>query len=114
MEHHPQIDFLKEKVTNFGSQKTTIQWFRRPDQATHFMLRRFEIDGKGFIGLHAHPEEHQMYVLQGPIILIDKESHETRVETDEFVYMPRKELHGYRNPNDFAVSFLCGIPKIPK
>ena len=114
MEHHPQMHFPKENVSSFGSQKTTIQWFRRAEEATHFMLRRFELDANGFIGLHQHPEEHQMYVLKGPIILLDKENHETKVESDEFCYMPPNEIHGYRNPNKFPVSFLCGIPKLKK
>lgn len=114
MQHQNQKDFPKENVSQFGSQMTTIQWFRRPEDATHFMLRRFEIAEHGFIGLHAHPEEHQMFVLKGPILLIDKDNHETQVETDEFVYMPPNELHGYRNPNDFSISFLCGIPKLQK
>ena len=79
MEHHPQTEVAKENVTNFGSQKTTIQWFRKPEEATHFMLRRFEIQPGGFIGVHSHPEEHQIFVIKGPIILIDGDENETQV-----------------------------------
>lgn len=107
-------EFTKESVTAFGSEKTFIRWFRRPEQSTHFMLRRFDIEAHGFIGVHAHPEEHQMYILNGPINLVDKNNKEFLVQTDSFVYMPPNEPHGYKNPNDHAVSFLCGIPKLEK
>jgi quercetin dioxygenase-like cupin family protein len=112
MEHQPQKLFPKENVTNFGSQKTTIQWFRKPEESTHFMLRRFEIAPNGFIGVHSHPEEHQIFVLKGPLLLIDDQGNETQVETEEFIYEPPNEPHGYKNPNKFTVSFLCGIPKL--
>ena len=56
MEHHPQTQ-VERKCHQFRSQKTTIQWFRKPEEATHFMLRRFEIQPGGFIGVHSHPEE---------------------------------------------------------
>jgi quercetin dioxygenase-like cupin family protein len=78
------------------------------------MLRRFDIGPFGFIGVHAHPEEHQMYILNGPIHLVDKDNKEYPVQQDTFVYMPPNEAHGYRNPNDYTVSFLCGIPKLEK
>jgi quercetin dioxygenase-like cupin family protein len=114
MKHLPQSQVPKENVTNFGSQKTTIQWFRKPEESTHFMLRRFEIDPGGHIGTHAHPEEHQIFIVKGPILLIDKENNEIKVQSDEFVYVPSNESHGYRNPNPFPVVFLCGISKISK
>ncbi len=68
----------------------------------------------GQIGVHNHPEEHQMYIMKGPIILIDGDGAETTVKSDDFVYMPPNELHGYKNTNNFTVSFLCGIPKLSK
>jgi quercetin dioxygenase-like cupin family protein len=114
MQHHHIKDVQQDKVEAFGSQKTFIQWFRKPEESTHFMMRRFEIESKGFIGIHGHPEEHQMFVLKGPIVLLDKDKNETIVETDEFVYMPSDAIHGYKNPNDFSVSFICGIPKLDK
>lgn len=107
-------DVPKEQVTAFGSTGTSIQWLRKPEESTHFMLRRFEIESMGQIGVHHHPEEHQMFILKGPIILIDGEGNESEVNSDDFVYMPPDYLHGYKNPNDFTVSFLCGIPKLAK
>ena len=114
MKVHPVNEIPKEPVTAFGSTGTFIQWLRKPEEASHFMLRRFELVKSAQIGVHQHPEEHQMFILTGPIILIDGEGAETRANTGDFVYMPPEELHGYKNPNEFTVSFLCGIPKLPK
>jgi quercetin dioxygenase-like cupin family protein len=113
--NHKKYDqFIQEPVNAFGSINTQMCWFRKPDESSHFMLRRFEIGPKGFIGNHSHPEEHQIYILKGPIELIDQFGDVTLVEKDEFVYCNPQEVHGYRNPNDYAVSFICGIPKLIK
>jgi len=105
-------DVPSSAVTAFGSEHTSIQWFRTPEESTHFMLRRFEIGPHGHIGIHQHPEEHQMFILVGPIHLLDEHGTETLVESNQFVYMPPNEPHGYRNRSDHTVSFLCGIPKL--
>ncbi|MHA1887548.1 MAG: cupin domain-containing protein [Promethearchaeota archaeon] len=105
-------DIPQEPVTMFSSTETKIQWLRRPEESTHFMLRRFVIGSKGQIGIHSHPEEHQMFILKGPIELLNGEGKKTAVNSREFVYMPPNELHGYINPNDYEVEFLCGISKL--
>ncbi|MCF2141862.1 MAG: cupin domain-containing protein [Candidatus Lokiarchaeota archaeon] len=108
----PLNDVPKEPVTVYGSTKTTIQWFRKPSESTHFMLRRFEIGPHGQIGIHSHPEEHQMFILKGPIELLNEKGEKTVVESNQFVYMPPNEPHGYNNPNEYTVELLCGIPKL--
>lgn len=112
MRHSNIEEIPKEEVKAYGSKGTTIQWWIKPDKAEHFMLRRFEIAPGGEIGNHAHPEEHQIYILKGPILLIDKEGKEILVQSDEFVYVDPNEMHGYKNPNTYPVSFICGIPKL--
>lgn len=102
----------QEAVTMFGSTETKIQWLRKPEESTHFMLRRFVIGPHGQIGVHSHSEEHQMFILKGPIELLDGEGKITKVNSHEFVYMPPNEAHGYNNPNDYEIEFLCGIPKL--
>ena len=53
-------------------------------------------------------------MIKGPIILINGNENETQVIFEEFIYEPPFELHGYKNPNKFSVSFICGIPKLKK
>jgi quercetin dioxygenase-like cupin family protein len=112
MKHTSFQNIPKEEVTAFNSKGTTIQWWMKPTEAENFMLRRFEIAAGGEIGMHSHPEEHQIYILKGPITLIDPEKKEITVNSDEFVYVPPHEEHGYKNPNIFPVAFICGIPKL--
>lgn len=114
MNHQKYLNYPHDYVSAFGSTNTQMCWFRKPPESSHFMLRRFEIGPKGHIGNHSHPEEHQIYILNGPIELIDQFGDVTRVEKDEFVYCPPQEIHGYRNPNDYPVAFICGIPKLNK
>jgi quercetin dioxygenase-like cupin family protein len=114
MEHMHYSKFPHQEVSAYGSQGTKMCWFRNAGDATHFMLRRFEIGAHGHIGLHQHPEEHQIFILTGPIVLIDEKNVEIVVDTGEFVYCPPNEPHAYRNPNSFPVAFLCGIPKLVK
>ncbi len=112
MKHSHFSAIEKEEVSLFGSEKTTVQWWTKRKDSEYFMMRKFEIGKNGHIGVHNHPEEHQMFVLKGPINLIDKDGRETKVDTGEFVYMPPNEKHGYNNPNDYPVSFICCIPNL--
>ena len=112
MKHVHFKDIDEEQVKAFGSEKTTVRWFTKKEDSKYFMMRKFEIDAGGHIGVHQHLEEHQMYVLKGPVFLIDKKGDETIVESEEFVYMPSNEPHGYTNPNDHSVSFICCIPNL--
>ena len=112
MIHLNYKDIDAVEVNKFGSTETSIRWFTKKDDSEFFMMRRFEIGPGGHIGVHKHDEEHQMFVLKGPIVLIDEEGQETTVESEEFVYMPSNEPHGYKNPNEYSVSFICCIPNL--
>ncbi len=114
MKHSHMDQITKENVSAFGSEKTTVQWWTNQDDSQFFMMRRFEIGPHGHIGIHGHPEEHQMFVLKGPIILLDHDGNETEVGSNEFVFMPSEEKHGYKNPNEYSVSFICCIPNLKK
>ncbi len=73
-----------EKVKSNNSTDTTIQWFVKAGDVPHFMMRRFAIKAGGQIGVHAHPEEHEIYVLAGEIALIGVEGAETLARTGAF------------------------------
>lgn len=101
----------KEDVTMANSTKTTIQWLiTKNDGAERFTMRRFDIEPGGSIGLHEHPEDHEIYVLQGNGTLIDEEGNEKKVEKNDIIYVPPDERHGYRNDGNKPFSFICVIP----
>ena len=105
-------EFEYEAVTSYASTDTTIQWFMQREDALRFMMRRFTIEPGGQIGIHQHPEEHEIYILQGEVILTGSEEGEQVAREGDFVYVPPDEPHGYENRGDKQVRFLCVIPKL--
>ena len=112
MRHNHYEETKAETVDAYGSKGTTIRTFISRDEAPHFMMRRFEIAPGGSIGLHGHPEEHEIYILQGEVILTDGAGNRVRAGKDEFVFVPANEMHGYINEGNETVAFICVIPKL--
>ncbi|MFX0099950.1 MAG: cupin domain-containing protein [Candidatus Hodarchaeota archaeon] len=112
MRHGNYEETRAENVEAYDSKGTTIRTFITKDEAPHFMMRRFEIAPGGVIGLHGHPEEHEIYILQGEVILTDEKGNRERIKKDEFVFVPPNEKHGYINEGDETVAFICVIPKL--
>jgi len=101
-----------EKVTSYNSIGTTIQWFIKAGDVPRFMMRRFAIKPGGHIGVHAHPEEHEIFLLAGEVVLIGVNGSETVARVGDFIYVPPNEPHGYANNGQKEVEFLCVIPKL--
>ncbi len=102
----------EEQVTQYGSQGTTIRWLiNRDNGAQTFAMRRFEVQPKGEIPLHAHSADHEIYILSGEGKAFTKEK-EIAIEQDMFLYVTPNEEHGYRNTGDTPLVFICVIPII--
>ena len=108
-----QSEFEKKTVTNFGSTGTSIQIFNIPKKNFPFIMRRFEIQPGGNIGLHNHPWEHEMFMIHGKMKLFgkDKSSIQT-ITNEEFIFMPPNDFHGYINDFEELAIFICMIPNI--
>jgi len=101
----------KEPVIKANSIYTTIQWLiTDEDGAKRFTMRRFEILPGGEIGLHDHPEEHEIYILQGKGKLIDKEGKITEIGIGDVIFVPSNEPHEYKNDGSSPLQFICAIP----
>ncbi len=107
--HYSAIE--KKDVLDYGSTKTTIQVLINPETAPNFIMRRFEIGPGGNIGVHHHDNEHEIYVIEGEMNLIDKDGVKNHVKKDDFIYVEPNLLHGYENNTDKKVVFLCVVPK---
>ncbi len=70
-----QLSTIKsEPVTNYGSTKTNIQWLISKEQgAPRFAMRLFTLKPGANIGIHSHPEEHEIYIVQGECALISED-----------------------------------------
>ena len=105
----------EEEVTAYGSTGTTIQWlWKKDDGVPRFALRRFKITPGGEIGLHGHPEEHEIFIMEGKALVFNDSGDEFNVEPQDVLYVPPDEIHGYKNTGDTDFVFLCIIPILPK
>ena len=77
--------------------------------APNFVMRHFEIAPGGFTPYHAHPWEHEVYVLGGTGKVRRKDG-ETGIGPGSFVYIPPDEEHNFSNAADAPLTFLCVIP----
>ena len=104
-------DVEKLEVTDYGSTGTTIRWLitKENDGAPRFTLRRFEIEPGGQIGIHEHPQEHEIYCLAGEGEVFTN-SEKVVMKKDDVLYVAPEEPHGYKNVGMEPFIFLCVIP----
>lgn len=104
-------DVHEEVVTKANSTKTTIRWLiTKEDGSARYTTRRFEIQPGGQIGVHSHPEEHHIYILEGECLLVNENADQIKASKGEVIYIPPNEPHGYKNESSEKVAFLCIIP----
>ena len=109
------LDVAEEEVTLAGSTGVNVRWLiRGADGALRYAMRRFEIKPGGQIGLHSHPEEHEIYVLSGKGEILEGSGSKTKVSQGDVLYVPPHEEHGYRNLDNDIFVFLCVIPLLKK
>ncbi len=108
-------DIPAEDVSMYGSIQTKIEWiWGKDDNVPNFALRRFTIHPGGEIGLHSHPEEHQIFILTGKGLVFNDKDQEFIIVADDSLYVPPGEAHGYKNTGDSDLIFLCVIPLLAK
>ncbi|MFX1237439.1 MAG: cupin domain-containing protein [Promethearchaeota archaeon] len=104
-------DITEEVMTKANATKTTIRWLvTKEDGSERYATRRFEIKPGGQIGVHSHPEEHHIYILEGSCILIDEYGEKVEANPGDVLFIPSNEPHGYANEGTETVAFLCVIP----
>lgn len=104
-------DVPEERVELAGSVGASIRvLINQKDGALRYVMRRFEIKRGGNIGLHGHPEEHEIYMLSGKTRVFNDKGFETVAGPGDVLFVPPDENHGYENAGDETVVFLCVIP----
>ncbi|MGQ9722128.1 MAG: cupin domain-containing protein [Candidatus Jordarchaeum sp.] len=108
-------DVAEEDVTLAGSTGATIRWLiTEKDGALRYAMRRFEIKPGGHIGLHNHPEEHEIYVMSGKARIFNDKGEEFIAGSGDVLFVPPNEKHGYENLVEETFTFLCVIPILEK
>lgn len=104
-------DIASEPVAMAGAEKVTIRWLLGKDSpAPHFWLRLFEVQPGGHSPYHAHPSEHEIFILAGSGRINAKgKSHP--VAAGHFALVEPGEEHQFENLGDGPLKFLCLVPK---
>ena len=108
--HYLEID--EQPVTMANSTGTTIRWLVDQKNAPEakIAMRRFVLEPEGKIGLHHHPEYHEIYVLNGRARVFNDKGKEVEVRAGDVLYVPPEEPHGYETVGSEKFEFLCIIP----
>ncbi len=102
-----------EDVAEKGAAGTKIRWLiAGKDGAPNFAMRLFEMAPGGCSPLHAHPWEHEVYVLRGKGKVV-REGPDAKIGSGDFVFIAPNEKHQFRNDGKAMLSFICLIP-LPK
>jgi quercetin dioxygenase-like cupin family protein len=83
------------------------------DGCPRYAMRMMEFEPGGCTSLHAHPEEHAFYFLEGDPAFVDGDGRETPLEAGDFVYTQPGEPHQLRNLGTTPMRVICTIPILP-
>ena len=78
--------------------------------APHFAMRVFEFEPGGHTSLHQHPEEHEIFIVEGKVTAINDRGEEFQLEPGHTLYIPPDEQHQLKNPSGRAAKIICLIP----
>lgn len=105
---HQEIE--AQPVTAQGAERATIrEVFTAETGAPTFAMRIFELEPGGCTPKHAHPWEHEVFVLEGRGDVEGPDGH-TPLSPGTAVFVPPGELHSFRSAPDERLKFICLIP----
>ena len=79
------------------------------DGETAFAMRRFTIGPGGHTPYHAHPWEHQVFVLAGTGEVRSPDG-ATSVEAGDYAFVPAMDEHQFANTGRGTFEFICVVP----
>ena len=97
-----------------GAAGASIRWlWGARDGAPSFALRLIEVQPGGSTPDHAHPYEHEVYVLTGRALLRGGSGDHPLEAGDTALVLP-DEQHQFVNDGAEVLRFLCAIPLPPR
>jgi quercetin dioxygenase-like cupin family protein len=100
----------KSPVEMEGAKDVGIRWLiSKEDGAENFAMRMFELKPGGHTPLHTHPQEHEVFVLEGDGTFIF-EGQEHPFGGEHVVFVPPNKEHRFMNTGDSVLRMLCIIP----
>jgi quercetin dioxygenase-like cupin family protein len=101
---------VKAKDAEEGASKVKIRWLITKEMgAENFAMRLFEMEPGGYSPLHAHPWEHEVFILDGEGFVFDGEK-ASAFKAGDVVFVSPNEQHQFKNNGKNLLRFLCLIP----
>lgn len=101
----------KLKIDAPGAENVWIRWLiGGNDAAPNFYLRMFEVDPGGHTPAHAHPWEHEVFILEGKGKINTTEK-SFPVQAGFLALISPGEHHQFENSGESTFKFLCIIPR---
>jgi len=106
--HFEQVEI--QPVDMEGANGCRVRWLiGEADGAPNFAMRQFEVVAGGHTPRHAHPYEHEVFVLEGEGVVCEGDV-EHPLRQGDVVFVEPDEIHQFRNTSDAPMKFLCLIP----
>jgi quercetin dioxygenase-like cupin family protein len=100
----------KMPVTLENTKDAFVRWLiDENDGAKYYAMRRFEVKPNGSIPLHEHPEDHEIYILNGNGNFYNDTGQKEIVYEGDVLYIPPNEKHGIKNLGKDDLIFICII-----
>ena len=110
MKIEKSANIRKSAVEAEGAKDVAIRWLiSKEDGAENFALRMFEFQPGGHTPLHTHPNEHEVFVVEGQGTFV-YEGQEHHFERDYVIFVPGGNEHQFKNTGDSILRMLCIIP----
>jgi quercetin dioxygenase-like cupin family protein len=101
-------------ITKEGFREMTARFaLTKEDGCPNYAMRIMEFAPGGCTSLHAHPEEHEFFFLEGDAAIVGGCGTETRLQAGDFAYVRSNEPHQIRNLGATPVRVICTIPILP-
>lgn len=92
-----------------------IRWLITTEHgAPRFAMRIIEVQPGGGTPFHAHPEEHEVYILEGKGGLLDAEKREMALAEGDVAFVLPDEQHQFVNRGETMLRFICVVPLLLK
>ena len=109
MKHFKYTEIEEEQVPE-PAKKVTVRWLiDEKTGATNFAMRMFKVEPGGSTPHHAHPWEHEVYILSGRGQVLGEKGEKT-ISPGDIVFIPPNEKHMFTNSGEGKLKFLCLIP----
>jgi quercetin dioxygenase-like cupin family protein len=81
------------------------------EKAPTFVMRHFEFEQGAAMPFHAHPWEHEFFVIDGKGVIRTSGKEMPLEKGDSALVMPN-EMHSVSNPNKETLRIICLVPLI--